>query len=92
MRNCPGLMAYYGDAVLPVESDRLRPLARTLHMKRIKMQGFFVSDYRHRGCAPQQAAKPQRLRTNSNPSVLLGGLDAGRQGRKPKGCECCGER
>jgi len=42
------LMAYYGDAVLPVESDRLRPLARTLHMKRIKMQGFFASDYRHR--------------------------------------------
>jgi NADPH-dependent curcumin reductase CurA len=43
-----GLMTYYSDTGLPTESDRLRPLTRALHMKRIKMQGFFVSEYRHR--------------------------------------------
>jgi len=42
------LMAYYNDTGLPAGSNRLRLLARTLHTRRIKMQGFFISDYRHR--------------------------------------------
>jgi NADPH-dependent curcumin reductase len=43
-----GPMACYNDAGPPPGSKRLRLLARTLHTKRIKMQGFLVSDYRHR--------------------------------------------
>jgi hypothetical protein len=43
-----GLIAHYNDTGPPTGSKRLRLLARTLHTKRIKMQGFFVSDCRHR--------------------------------------------
>jgi NADPH-dependent curcumin reductase CurA len=38
-------LARYGDTGLPRSLDRLRLLTRTLHAKRIKMQGFFVSDH-----------------------------------------------
>jgi len=43
-----GLMSNYNDAGLPTESNRLKPLIRTLHTKRIKIQAFSVSGYRHR--------------------------------------------
>jgi NADPH-dependent curcumin reductase CurA len=43
-----GLIAHYADTGPPTGSKRLRLLTRALHTKRIKMQGFFVSDCRHR--------------------------------------------
>ncbi|HTC50512.1 MAG TPA: NADP-dependent oxidoreductase [Steroidobacteraceae bacterium] len=43
-----GLIARYNDRELPPGPDRLGLLARTLLMKRIKMQGFIISDYASR--------------------------------------------
>jgi hypothetical protein len=43
-----GTIARYDGAGLSQGPDRLRNLARVLPARRIKMQGFFISDYRHR--------------------------------------------
>lgn len=43
-----GIMARWQDTGLPRSPDHPGVLTRTPHAKRIKMQGFFVSDYRHR--------------------------------------------
>src|SRR5258706_1557544 len=43
-----GMLARTSDTGLPQNLDRLGRLTRTLHAKRIKMQGFLVSDYRQR--------------------------------------------
>ena len=43
-----GLMAEYEDNGVSRGQNRLRLLAHTLLTRRIRMQGFFISDYRHR--------------------------------------------
>lgn len=44
-----GVIAHYNDTELPPGPDRLGLLARTLLIKRIKMQGFIIfDDYAHR--------------------------------------------
>jgi hypothetical protein len=43
-----GTIARYDEAGQSQGPDRLRNLARVLPARRIKMQGFFLSDYRHR--------------------------------------------
>jgi NADPH-dependent curcumin reductase CurA len=43
-----GLIARYNDCELPPGPDRLGQLARTLLTKRIRMQGFIISDYASR--------------------------------------------
>ncbi len=44
-----GLIAHYNDTALPPGPDRLGLLARTLLIKRIRMQGFIIfDDYGHR--------------------------------------------
>jgi hypothetical protein len=40
-----GLVAHYNDTGLPEGPDRLGLLARTMLVKRIKMQGFIIFDY-----------------------------------------------
>lgn len=40
-----GLIAHYNDTALPAGPDRLPALARTLLTRRIRMQGFIISDH-----------------------------------------------
>lgn len=46
-----GLIAHYNDTALPTGPDRLSMLMTTILKKRIKMQGFIISDYYQSGFA-----------------------------------------
>jgi hypothetical protein len=54
-----GLIAHYNDTALPPGPDRLPWLMRTLLMRRIKLQGFIITDHyatRHRSFAEDMGA------------------------------------